>query len=85
MPYFATQQAYEAMGLQRQLADVEQLRAGTEDEQFGGFAQSGAFVGLGPYPPLRGGGLFARPGDVWGRLQPGTTGSGAGIGPHRQE
>lgn len=46
MPYFATQQAYEAMGLQRQLADVDQLRAGTEDEQFGGFAQSGAFVGL---------------------------------------
>ncbi len=46
MPHLATQQAYEAMGMQRQLADVDLIRAGSEQEAFGGFAQSGAFVGL---------------------------------------
>ena len=46
LPYFAAQQAYEAMGMQRHLADVDLLRAGVEQERFGGFAQSGAYVGL---------------------------------------
>lgn len=46
LPHLARQQAYEAMGLQRGMADHELLMAGAEQVSYNGLAQSGAFVGL---------------------------------------